>query len=496
MKNTVIVFTTLLCMSSLLSDVHADEYANEPSSQKQLDAGSKSSVDDSIVGEMSVEQRKWENVLKDNLGGFYYPRYLADKKAGRSTAWDYVEDVPGLPRVLIIGDSVSRGCTMPVRRILDGKVNVHRAPANCGPTKVGVDKLNTWLGDGHWDLITFNFGIHDRGTPDEEYRKRLTQITTRLEQTDAKIVWVNTTPVPPGANEYVKGASERTNAIAAKLMQQREIPIVDLYAGVFPELGKYQLPKNCHFNNEGYEFLGGIVADAILAHLKQEQEFTRVFFAGGQSNAKPRWAAKIQQELEKAYGDRALLVHSYHPGAWLSGWIKDGQVQNNYRVDFLNPEGTGALQKAINRLEANGKAWKFGGFFWFQGEGDSGSVAAMDQYTDSFNAMLGKIKNDFGIVDDFPQVIAVIDGNHAAKYDDPKNLAGRSRAAVDQMRGVLISLGSADGCGYVDTRGMPRGDAWHLSQPALAELGAAMGTKCVELGASPSVSSNVDAEAK
>ena len=474
----VIVMLGSVCLSA------ADDYKNEPSSKEQLDAGVKKGVTGTVSGDMSAEQRQWETVLKENLGSFYYPRYLEAKKAGRTTAWDYVKDDPKLPRVLIIGDSVSRGYTLAVREFLAGKANVHRAPANCGPTKMGIDKLKVWLGDGRWDVITFNFGIHDRRTSEKDYKTRLTQITTRLKATGAKLLWVNTTPVPPGAHEYVKGASEQKNRTAATLMQSREIPIVDLYSAVLPMLAKYQIPKNCHFKHSGYDFLGGIVGKGILARLKAgnaQKDVTRVFFAGGQSNAKGQWAEAIQKELKKAYGQRAVLVHSYHPGAWLNGWYNGGAVQKNYRVDFHNAEGTGALQKTIKKLETQGKSWQLSGIFWMQGEGDSGSDKAIAQYAASFNAMLAQVNKDLGIDYDHTRVIAVIDGNHEKKYDDPKNLAGRSRAAVDKMRAVLIKLGSADGCGYVDTRGMPRSDAWHLKPDALKTLGTAMGKKCVSL---------------
>ena len=42
-----------------------------------------------------------------------------------------IEDVKGLPRVLLIGDSISIGYTLPVRNLLYGKANVHRPPVNC-----------------------------------------------------------------------------------------------------------------------------------------------------------------------------------------------------------------------------------------------------------------------------------------------------------------------------------------------------------------------------
>src|SRR5258708_38523820 len=73
-------------------------------------------------------------------------------------------DDPALPRVLIIGDSISIGSTDPVRELLHGKANVHRISENGGPTSNGVKKIDQWLGggkDAKWNVIIFNFGLHD-----------------------------------------------------------------------------------------------------------------------------------------------------------------------------------------------------------------------------------------------------------------------------------------------------------------------------------------------
>src|SRR5688572_25354832 len=42
-----------------------------------------------------------------------------------------VDDVPGLPRVLLVGDSISMFYTLPTRKLLEGKANIHRPPVNC-----------------------------------------------------------------------------------------------------------------------------------------------------------------------------------------------------------------------------------------------------------------------------------------------------------------------------------------------------------------------------
>src|SRR5262245_17222031 len=82
------------------------------------------------------------------------------KKAVPNPAYSPVVDVAGLPRVLIIGDSISIGYQVPLREALKGKANVHRPGTNCGPTTRGVEQIEQWLGDGKWDVVHFNFGLH------------------------------------------------------------------------------------------------------------------------------------------------------------------------------------------------------------------------------------------------------------------------------------------------------------------------------------------------
>ncbi|MFM8468943.1 MAG: hypothetical protein ACKODH_03075 [Limisphaerales bacterium] len=60
-----------------------------------------------LVARLPLEQQAWERVLQDQLGGFYLPLHKRAKIAGQSTAWDFVQDDPKLPRWLRCGRSVS-----------------------------------------------------------------------------------------------------------------------------------------------------------------------------------------------------------------------------------------------------------------------------------------------------------------------------------------------------------------------------------------------------
>ncbi len=258
----------------------AEPPKGEPTNSKEAvaQAAAKKAAQDAMVEEkyqalvarLPADQQAWEKVLQANLGnGFYLPIHKREKIAGHSTAWDFVQDDPKLPRVLLIGDSVSRGYTQAVRKALAGKANVHRAPANCGPTASGLKNMDAWLGEGKWDLIHFNFGIHDRATPAADYTQRLDQIVQRLQKTGAKLIWASTTPIPDNpAQKQTAESIIQKNALAAEVMKKHAIPTDDLFAAITPHLAKLQNPNDVHFTGEGYDFLGAKVGEAILVLVK------------------------------------------------------------------------------------------------------------------------------------------------------------------------------------------------------------------------------------
>ena len=261
------LFRLLLPIFLLTLNLHAAEPTNAQEAAAKKAAANKIVAEKFAVWKATLpaEQQAWETVLEQNLGNFYLPLYQAEKVKGRVSAWDYVEDDSKLPRVLLIGDSISRGYTLATRAALAGVANVHRAPENCGPTANGLKKLDVWLGSERWDIIHFNFGIHDRKTPLADYTQRLEEITTRLKATGARVIWASTTPVAEGGMKDATDADlVARNTAAAEVMARHGVVINDLYAAMLPHLAEYQNPKDVHFGEPGYRFLGERVAATIL----------------------------------------------------------------------------------------------------------------------------------------------------------------------------------------------------------------------------------------
>ena len=197
------------------------------------------------------------------------PKRDTTPEAPDNPAFAPVQEDPRLPRVLLIGDSISIGYTVPARELLKGKANLLRIPVNGGPTARGLEMLDAWIGDQKWDVIHFNWGLHDLkrmkdGKLDiagdwqvapETYRNNLDALVRKLKGTGARLIWASTTPVPEGAGGRIPGDEVKANTIAAEVMKEHGVEVNDLYAYVLPHLAEYQQPRNVHFTDEGLSLI-------------------------------------------------------------------------------------------------------------------------------------------------------------------------------------------------------------------------------------------------
>jgi acyl-CoA thioesterase-1 len=198
-----------------------------------------------------------------------------------------IEEIKGLPHVLIIGDSISIGYTLPTRALLQGKVNLHRIPTNGGPTIKGLSEIDKWLGKRKWDLIHFNWGLHDLkymgkdGTnlvpkekggvvqvPLADYEKNLEKLVIRMKKSAKQLVWRNTTPIPPGSKARYVGDSVKYNDAAARVMKKLKIPTLDLFTPSMKNMKDWMKKADVHYYPHGSQALAEIIAKDILTRLK------------------------------------------------------------------------------------------------------------------------------------------------------------------------------------------------------------------------------------
>jgi lysophospholipase L1-like esterase len=202
-----------------------------------------------------------------------------------------------LPKVLIIGDSISIGYTPYVTQLLTQEALVKHNQGNAQHTGTGLKDLDRWLGDTKWDVIHFNWGLWDlcyrspeskvQGqrdkihgsitTPLKQYQKNLEQLVRLLEKTGAKLIWADTTIVPEGDVGRFVGDDKKYNEVAASVMKKHGITIDDLYKLTkgFPS-GLFAGPGNVHYTQNGYKIIAGQVTDIIRSALKGEQDESTV----------------------------------------------------------------------------------------------------------------------------------------------------------------------------------------------------------------------------
>jgi len=213
---------------------------------------------------------------------FYTPKQDADAPASPAP------DGRGLPDVLLIGDSISQGYTGPVREMLKDVCNVQRPRANCGDTKSGLANIDAWLGGRTWDLVHFNWGLHDicyrhpdsevygnrdkvKGTlsvAPEEYATNLERLVMRMRKSAARLVWASTTFVPEGEAGRHQGDEVRYNELAAEVMARHGVPTDDLHrlTREFPR-SMFTCPGDVHYTQEGYAEIARAVSTRIRERL-------------------------------------------------------------------------------------------------------------------------------------------------------------------------------------------------------------------------------------
>ena len=181
-----------------------------------------------------------------------------------------------LPRVLLIGDSITRAYYPEVEKHLAGKAYVGRLSSSAFISDPALLKqIEMVLGEYKFDVIHFNNGMHGWQHSEKEYEQAFPKLLQAIRKCapNARLIWANTTPLkvspilPP--DNQTQATDERIatrNAIAAKIVQPEGISVDDLFT---PMLGHPELHSdNVHFNDQGVALQAAQVAIQIEKLLK------------------------------------------------------------------------------------------------------------------------------------------------------------------------------------------------------------------------------------
>jgi len=170
-----------------------------------------------------------------------------------------------LPRVVLIGDSITRGYYPAVEQNLAGKAYVARITTSkaIGDPAL-LAELATFLTQVRFDVVHFNVGMHGWAYSEDEYKEHFPALVAAIRKAapEAKLIWASTTPVrkdrPSGAsNERI----EARNRIARAYAESQAIPVNDLN-GLMSTRGDMHT-DDVHFSKEGSAIMAGQVAAEV-----------------------------------------------------------------------------------------------------------------------------------------------------------------------------------------------------------------------------------------
>jgi hypothetical protein len=179
--------------------------------------------------------------------------------------WITNADKTDLPRVLLVGDSITMGYYAGVEKQLTGKAYcgyLSTSKSICDPTL--MDELKTVLQQYDFQVIHFNNGLHGWDYTEEEYRQAFPKMLAYLKKNCEYVIWCNTTPVLPHSGMASRaGRVKLRNDIAAAYANKAGVTTNDLYSSMLDHT-EYYRKDGIHFNGKGREVQSKLVCESIV----------------------------------------------------------------------------------------------------------------------------------------------------------------------------------------------------------------------------------------
>lgn len=182
-----------------------------------------------------------------------------------------------LPRVLLIGNSITRAYYPEVESLLGGKAYVGRL---CTSKSIGDPALSAEialiLSCEKFDIIQFNNGMHGWGYTEDEYKRSFPELIKTIKEhaPNAKLIWATTTPVRTGDGMMLfDSRTDRVrerNRIAEAAVKDQNIRINDLFELVENHPEFYAGGDGTHPEAKGVTALANQVA-AVISELLNEK---------------------------------------------------------------------------------------------------------------------------------------------------------------------------------------------------------------------------------
>lgn len=184
-------------------------------------------------------------------------------------SWSDEADKQDLPRVALIGDSITYGYQTAVRELLRGKCYVDfLATSYAVDTKMYNLLVETFVADNRYDAIHFNHGLHGKHMSAQVYEQKITDLLQKIEKmSNAKIILATTTAVREENSEefdlsWTEKVTER-NEVAARIAEKRNYGLDRLHDLSVTMSAQNRNKDGFHYNENGYALFAERVAASV-----------------------------------------------------------------------------------------------------------------------------------------------------------------------------------------------------------------------------------------
>lgn len=176
-----------------------------------------------------------------------------------------------LPRVLLVGDSITHNYQEKVRELLRGVCYVdYVATSYAIDTKIYNHLVYDFMTDSNYALIHFNHGLHGIHMPKRSYKSKLEKLLSKVDKA-IKIILTTSTIVYREGNKRLDGAwmkrVRERNAAVREVAVEHGYVVDDLYSVSVSIPKEYRYMDGTHYLQEGYSMLAEKVAECIQREL-------------------------------------------------------------------------------------------------------------------------------------------------------------------------------------------------------------------------------------
>lgn len=180
------------------------------------------------------------------------------------------------PHILMIGNSITRGCFPIVEKAFDGRAYVSRiCNSKCIGDPALWDDLKLVLKYYKFDVIQFNNGLHGFDYSEETYSKYFRKYLRLIKkyQPQAKLIWATITPTWQkdfsGPSDIIERIKAR-NRIAMEYISKEGIEVNDLWTTAYAHPEYFKGGDGTHPNKTGWEALGAQTVSVLEKYLPEK----------------------------------------------------------------------------------------------------------------------------------------------------------------------------------------------------------------------------------